>query len=134
MAFHFNGNSILEEILLLSEQFWWKVSDTLLGILTIGGTPKIQAGVQKTVAAFLADAGGVVLKKLDFIPALGAFGFKDRPWFPISAVLSRAFHGFPPVFPDPWAKPVLLLLNPPASLINDSILPCDYTLTQVERF
>jgi hypothetical protein len=44
------------------------------------------------MAAFLAKASGVILKELHFVPAFGALDLKDGSWFPVTAVLSRAFH------------------------------------------
>jgi hypothetical protein len=46
------------------------------------------------VAAVLAFAHGIVFEKLNGFSAFRALGFKYCPWFPVSAVLSRAFHGF----------------------------------------
>jgi hypothetical protein len=69
----------------------------LLRILAVRGTTKIHIGIQKAVTAFFAVAGGIILKELHFMPALGALGFKNGSRLPITAVLSRAFHGFPPI-------------------------------------
>jgi hypothetical protein len=48
------------------------------------------------VTAFLAPAGRIILEELHFVSAFGAFGLKDGTRLPITAVLSWAFHGFPP--------------------------------------
>ncbi len=70
-----------------------KVAQTLLSVRAVGGTAKIHVRVHKSMAAFLAQARCVVLEKFYFISALGALDFKDSPRLPVTAVLSRAFHG-----------------------------------------
>jgi hypothetical protein len=50
------------------------------------------------VSALDAFAGGVILKKLHGMTALGAFFIKNGTGFPVSAVLAGAFHGFSPLF------------------------------------
>jgi hypothetical protein len=89
---HLDGHSILEEILLLGNQLRRKVADALLRELTVRRTAKIHFRIEKPVTTFFAHTGGIVLKELHAIPALRAFGLKYGPWFPITAVLSRAFH------------------------------------------
>jgi hypothetical protein len=49
------------------------------------------------VTTFFAPAGRIILKELHFISALGTFGLKNGPRLPIPAILSWAFHGFPPI-------------------------------------
>jgi hypothetical protein len=96
MALHLDGHPIFKQPLFLSNKFRRKVAYTLLGILTIRGATKIHTGVQKAVTAFLTSTGGVILKKFHINSALGAFGLKDGPRLPITAILSRAFHGYLP--------------------------------------
>jgi hypothetical protein len=96
MALHLDGNPVLQEILFLGKEFGRNVPNALFGILTIRCTAKIQAGVKKTVAAFGAFAGWIVLKELHLISAFGAFDFENSPRLPVLAVLSRTFHGRSP--------------------------------------
>jgi hypothetical protein len=46
---------------------------------------------------FGALPGGIVLEKLHQMAAFRTFFLKNGTWFPVSAVLSRAFHFFPPL-------------------------------------
>jgi hypothetical protein len=49
------------------------------------------------MTALFAAASRVILKKLHLMTALRAPGLKDGAWFPVSRVLSGAFHGFRPI-------------------------------------
>ena len=51
IALHLHGHPVLEEVLLLADQLGREVSDTLLGILAVGGTPEVHAGIQEPVPA-----------------------------------------------------------------------------------
>jgi hypothetical protein len=44
--------------------------------------------------AFGALPGGIVFEKLNQMTAFRTFFLKNGTWFPVSAVLSRAFHSF----------------------------------------
>jgi hypothetical protein len=92
IALHFNGHAVFQEILFLAQQFRRQVSQTLLSILTIGGTAKIHLWIQKLVPTVLAPASGVVLEEFHPMTTFGARGLKDGPRFPVTAVLSRTFH------------------------------------------
>jgi hypothetical protein len=94
IALHFNGHTILEQIFFLRNQFRRQVSDTLFGIRTIGRTAKIHIRIHKAMAAFVAFAAGVVLKKLNGVAALRTLGFKNCPRFPVKRILSRTFHDY----------------------------------------
>jgi hypothetical protein len=56
------------------------------------------------MTTFFTETGRIVLKKLHLIPALGALGLKDGPRLPVPAVLSWAFHGYPPIILNLFAK------------------------------
>jgi hypothetical protein len=48
------------------------------------------------MTAFVTFAGGIVFEELNVMAAFRAFCCKNGSWFPVSAVLSWAFHVFSP--------------------------------------
>ena len=77
---------------LLSRKLRWKRAQTLFGELAIGGTAEIHMRVHEPMPAVTAFAGGVIFEEFDRLAALGAFDFKNGPWFPVTGILSWAFH------------------------------------------
>jgi hypothetical protein len=58
----------------------------------MGGAAEIHPGIDHPVPAIFAAPGGFVFKELDGPIANRAGGLVDVAWFPITAVLARAFH------------------------------------------
>jgi hypothetical protein len=92
VSLHFNSYSVFHKIIFFSQELCGKVSQALLSILAVRGTAKIDIGVQESMAALLATTGSVVLKKLHVAAALGADYLKNGPRFPVTGILSWAFH------------------------------------------
>jgi anthranilate/para-aminobenzoate synthase component II len=78
------------------EEFGRHCPDTLFGKLAVRRASEIHVGIDKTVLAVRAFAGGVVLEKFNTVAALRTFGFKNRSWLPVLGILSRAFHIYCP--------------------------------------
>jgi hypothetical protein len=68
----------------------------LLGIWTIRCTAKIEAWIEKAMAALRAFAGWIILEKLYFISAFWALCLKNCTGFPELHILSGTFHFLPP--------------------------------------
>jgi hypothetical protein len=92
MALYLDGHTVLEQILLLGDEFRRKIPDALFRIFAIGCAAEIQLRIHEAMPALGASSSGVILEKLHLASAFRAFGLKNSPRLPVPAVLSRAFH------------------------------------------
>jgi hypothetical protein len=92
IALHLKGHPVFQKIISVSQEFWRQVSQALLGILAVRCATKIHFRVQKSMTALLAKPRRVILKEFHFVAALGARHLKNGPRFPVTGVLSWAFH------------------------------------------
>jgi hypothetical protein len=77
ITLHLDGYPILKEVLALSQHLDRQIADALLRELTVGGAPEIRLGVDDLKPAPFACTGGLILKELHFLAALGTSHLKD---------------------------------------------------------
>jgi hypothetical protein len=96
ITLHFNGDPVLKQLFLLGEQLRRQFPETLFSEFAVSRAAKVHFGIDQLMPAFFAAPGGLILKKFYRIVANGAANFIDGSRLPIAAVLSRAFHCYPP--------------------------------------
>jgi hypothetical protein len=89
---HLDGDTVSKQILSLSHELGREVAQTLGRELAIGSTAEVHLGVHELVPALFALPRRLILEELHLVSTFRAPGFEDGARFPISAVLSRAFH------------------------------------------
>jgi hypothetical protein len=90
--FYLYGKTVFEKVIPFSKQVRLQISQTLFSKLTVTGATKIHSWIDHFILAVSALSGCFILEEFYFMPAMGTINIKNIPWFPISRILTGAFH------------------------------------------